>query len=307
MKKNFKKSLSVILAVIMAVSCFSVVGFAAETVYPGHENHDIKTRPAVAASGCKDGKTEEVYCDACEGDPILKAAEVVDAPHNLGDWEIQGPVTDCEKTYTRTKTCKDCKKIIKVETKNLHDWELIDTDVAAKCTEISYENKKCKVCKKEVREPLPAGLHSWGEDAEAGWETVDRATCTLDGLQRRDCEKCIEFETRVIPKTGHKYKVIDAGSEPTCEKEGSTAKRACIYCNDTIAGVSLGKLGHKDLDGDNYCDNCEGYLAEGGEICPCPCHQKTGVLNTIFKIVLFFLRLFKTGQTCGCGAAHYEA
>ena len=62
---------------------------------------------------------------------------------------------------------------------------------------------------------------------------------------------------------------------------------------------------HKDEDGDGYCDNCDGFRAEDGSICDCPCHQKSGILSSLYKIVLFIFRLFKIGQKCGCGADHY--
>lgn len=311
MKKNFKKSLSLILAVLMAVSCFSVVGFAADaaidiTTSHSGANHKWRVEDNVDASGCTDGKIGAIYCTSCNN-VLIKSAITVSAPHNLEgvDWSINGTVTNCEAGYTRTKTCKDCKNVVVTETYNLHTWKVTGTDKAAKCTDISYENKECTVCKKTVKEPLEPGKHSWGDDAEAGWVVSEKATCTLDGTRKRECSKCIEVETEVIKATGHKYKVVDAGREPSCEQEGSTAKRACIYCNDTIEGISLGKLSHKDEDGDGYCDNCEGYQAADGSICECPCHQKSGILSKLYKIVLFIFRLFKIGQKCGCGADHY--
>lgn len=307
MKKNFKKSLSVLLAVLMAVSCFSVAGFAAETTYPGHENHLLRIEPAVTAQGCTDGKTEAVYCDACPNKPLLKASTVVKAPHNLGDWEIPAGVTDCEKGYTVTKTCKDCKVIIETQVVNTHEWVLKDKETAKYCTETSYENKECKICKMQVREPIEGGLHSWGNDAEAAWVTVEKATCTLDGKQIRDCDNCIFVDERVISAAGHKYEIADAGKEPTCEKEGSTVRWACKNCGDVIPGDTLGKLGHSDTDGDSYCDNCDTYIAENGEVCNCPCHLKSGLLRILYRIVLFFLQLFNVGQKCVCGADHYAA
>ncbi len=299
MKKNFKKSLCLFLAVLMAVSCFSVTCFALDE----HTFHLKTTHKAVTAEGCNDGKTEGIYCNACE--KWIKEPQKIDAPHNFGDWEIQGTVTDCEKGYTRTKTCKDCKKPVLTETYNQHDWKVTGTDQAAKCTEVSYELKKCNVCKKEVREPLEPGLHSWGEDPEAGWKVKDKATCTLKGYEERKCTKCVEVETREVPATGHKMKQLDPGKEPTCEKEGSTAKFKCQNCDYQNEVFTISKLNHKDDDNNGYCDYCEGFRAEDGSICDCPCHQKSGILSSLYKIVLFIFRLFKIGQKCGCGADHY--
>ena len=302
MKKNFKKSLSLFHAVLMAVSCFSIVGFAATDAHAGHS---VTKSEATPAETCKNGLTESIYCNTCK--VWVKRAEVVEALHVLDgvDWKVNGKVTDCELGYTRYKTCKSCKEDVAFETCNLHEWVVTGRDDAAKCTDISYENKECKVCKKTVREPLEPGLHSWGEDPEAGWKVKDKATCTLKGYEERKCTKCVEVETREVPATGHKMKMIDAGSAPTCEKEGSTAKFKCQNCDYQNEVSPIGKLNHKDDDNNGYCDYCEGFRAEDGSICDCPCHQKSGILSSLYKIVLFIFRLFKIGQKCGCGADHY--
>ena len=40
------------------------------------------------------------------------------------------------------------------------------------------------------------------------------------------------------------------------------------------------------------------------EDCTCNCH-KTGFMSFLWKIILFFQKLFKTNQFCSCGIAHY--
>lgn len=45
-------------------------------------------------------------------------------------------------------------------------------------------------------------------------------------------------------------------------------------------------------------------VPHASESCTCLCH-KTGFLAFIYKIALFFWKLFKTNQTCKCGWAHY--
>lgn len=311
MKNNFKKSLSLVLAVLMLVSSFSVMSFAATTstsvdITASHTgaNHKWDVKPNVDASGCTDGKIGAIYCKSCNN-VLIKSEIVVTAPHNLEgvDWKVKGTVTNCESTYTRYKKCKDCTYEL-TETYNLHTWEVKSVDEAAKCTDISYENKECKVCKKTVREPLEAGKHSWGDDAEAGWEVTEKATCTLDGKQQRKCTKCNEVETRTITASGHKYKP-QGGKEPTCTEDGVTSKMVCVNCKDTKEGVTLSKLNHKDANNDGYCDYCEGFRAEDGTICDCLCHKTSGILPKLYKVVLFIFRIFKIGQKCGCGLDHY--
>ena len=273
MKKNFKKSLSVFLAVLMAVSCFSVVGFAAEVDYGAHNDHKDKVvvLEAVAATECTDGKTEGLKCTQCN--VVIKEQAVIPAPHNFGEWTV-AKTDNCENGYKKTRTCKnaDCKK-----------------------TEEETINK-----------------HSWGDDTEIGWSWVgEPANCTNSGNQTRKCSVCNIEKTRTVEALGHKWEKKKDGNRPSCKQEGAVSKYVCGRCGEVDPdrdGTTFDKLPHEDADGDGYCDNgCGGYISYDGEICTCPCHQKTGVLNTIFKIVLFFMRLFKIGQKCGCGADHYPA
>ena len=113
MKKNFKKSLSLFLAVLMAVSCFSIVGFAAANDAPiditaQHNQASCKwnIEPNVDAVGCNNGKIGAIYCKT-HNNMLIRSETVVPAPHNIEgvEWVINGNVTDCEKGYTRTKTC----------------------------------------------------------------------------------------------------------------------------------------------------------------------------------------------------------
>lgn len=273
MKKNFKKSLSLFLAVLMTMSCFAVTGFAAEADYGAHNAHRDKVvvLPEEAATECKDGKTAGLKCTQCN--QVIKAQEPIFAPHNFNAWTSE-KTDDCTKGYKMSRTCQN-----------------------AGCTK---------------KEEKTINKHSWGDDQEVGWAwEKDPATCTVSADKIRTCSVCTTVERKTIEATGHKYYTAVASSKPTCEKEGAEAKRECRVCHEVdpdASGRTFDKLPHEDLDGDSYCDNgCGGYIGSDGETCDCPCHQSSGVLSTLWKIVLFIFRLFKIGQNCGCGALHYEA
>lgn len=66
--------------------------------------------------------------------------------------------------------------------------------------------------------------HSWGK-----WVEVTPATCTVDGTQKRVCEKCKKEETKAI-KAGHKWGDWQDVKVATCQEKGSQ-KRVCSACN----------------------------------------------------------------------------
>lgn len=72
------------------------------------------------------------------------------------------------------------------------------------------------------------------------WYTENRATCTKDGNERRDCILCGHSETRVIASTGSSH-IIDENNitvtEPaTCLKEGKGTS-PCTSCGEPVEVV----------------------------------------------------------------------
>lgn len=300
MNKQLKKTLSLILAVIMTVMSLSSVSFAADsTAADEHAEHVTTEYVEIPAEQCKDGYTAGVYCNTCK--VWISGHELMPAPHvPSGKWVLPAAIEDCEKSYIRIQFCDVCNVEVYSETITAHGFEITGTDKPY-CDVAGTQYMKCKVCKKEVSQPLEAKEHSWGE-----WSIISTATCTLDGKQTRSCANCIAVDEVVITALNHNYVIVDAGSLPTCTKEGSTARKACSNCGDVIPGQTLSYAGHKDADGDSYCDVCDKYFtADVPEGCDCPCHLKSGFLKVLYDIIMFFLQLFNTSQTCVCGAAHY--
>lgn len=303
MKRNLRKVLALVLAVLTVASCFSVMSFA--VTYEGHEYHVVTEYPEVPAVGCKPGKSASVYCNAC-GKWIIEEEELP-APHYPGEWAIKGTVTDCTLGYQMEKKCTKCPVVLETKTINEHNFKTISVDQPY-CDVEGTAKKKCEVCSIEVTQPVETRLHSWGTDANAGWITKVVGTCTIDGVDTRKCAQCLRVEERINKAPGHNYVIIEGSDKaPTCTEEGMSVKKACSNCGDVIPGTPINKRSHIDADNDTYCDMCERYITdELPEGCDCPCHHKSGILKLLFQIAIFFLSIFKVGATCGCGAVHYE-
>ena len=86
--------------------------------------------------------------------------------------------------------------------------------------------------------------------------------------------------------------------EITSGNNDESLNNATIFFKD---GVRCKK--HTDEDHDGYCDICKEMTPERAN-CSCNCH-KSGFMGFIWKIILFFNKLFKTKKTCACGIAHY--
>ena len=78
--------------------------------------------------------------------------------------------------------------------------------------------------------------HEMGE-----WYAVDEATCTEDGLERRDCSRCDHYETRVIEAGGHNY--VPLITEPTCTEAGYIT-HVCGNCGDSYVDSYMEPTGH---------------------------------------------------------------
>ena len=84
-------------------------------------------------------------------------------------------------------------------------------------------------------------------------------TCTTEGLKTFTCE-CGESYTEAIPvdENAHNY-VGEITTKPTCESDG-VKTFTCTHDASHTYTEPVDKLGHKDEDGDHWCDRCEKSL-----------------------------------------------
>lgn len=80
------------------------------------------------------------------------------------------------------------------------------------CTEQGYTLHVCRVCGYSYSDTFTSSLggHDFG-----AWYTVTEASCSADGLMRRDCARigCTGSETKTIPATAH----VDADENGSCD------------------------------------------------------------------------------------------
>lgn len=126
-------------------------------------------------------------------------------------------------------------------------------------------------------------------------ETLKKeATHLTEGLMEYTCECGDSYQTAIPTLPGHTYE-SEIISEPKCKEDG--IKLFVCECGHSYT-ETVYRLGHVDDDDNGSCDRC------GVSVCSHMCH-KTGFMGFIWKIVLFFSKLFGSNPVCECGAAHY--
>lgn len=180
-----KKFLALVLALLMALSCFSFAGAEGETsTTPGSEEYNC----------AKDG---HVAAGTDEGKLVTKAT--------------------CTNLEAREYTCIKCKeKFTREIPGTMLAHEAADDDkvnyVDATCTSAAYyEHTHCKNCGQAYTvtdTSKPAKNHSWKD------VTVVKPTCTTDGYTEQKCELCgATQKANVTTKLGHVWSNTDKAKE----------------------------------------------------------------------------------------------
>ena len=217
--------------------------------------------------GAKGHRWGEASCTASK--QCADCGETDGAPlgHNYA-----GVVTEptCTEAGFTTHTCTRCSDQYVSDTVAALDHDFAE----ATCT----APKICKRCDHTTGNVLG---HTFGQ-----WETVEAATCTVDGLARKSCQRCQHFETQTISATGHYYS--DQVTKPTCTEDGYTTY-TCTRCNDQYVSDPVAALGH------NYAaeviePTCteQGYTVHTCENCG-DCYiidYTTGEHNFVVEIVI---------------------
>lgn len=119
-------------------------------------------------------------------------------------------------------------------------------------------------------------------------------TCLAPSYTTYTCDECgYSYTSDYKEPMAHSYVITDVIVEHTCDKD-SYAIYTCV-CGESYMDIYIPATGH-NYEGQT-CVNC-------GRTCSCNCH-KTGFMGVIWKIILFFNKLFKTNQECHCGVIHY--
>ncbi|MDO4380402.1 MAG: C1 family peptidase [Clostridia bacterium] len=278
-------------------------------------------------------------CTVC-GDTVIDT--YVDALGHTEKTKKENEVSascKAEGSYDSVVYCSVCNTELSREKKAIaklaHTEEAIPA-VEATCTRTGLTaGKKCSVCGEvlEEQQTVPTKAHSYGE-----WVTAEAATCSNEGTAKRTCFVCGNIQTKAIEKTAHNYSyVVTAATcthegytthtcaacgykftdsqvsalghaygewktekDATCTAEGVMA-RTCTRCSDTER-KTVEKLGHSDSDNDGICDVCGEDFSKN---CSCSCHSTNGFVSFLWKIKLFFIRIFGVQKVCACGKKHY--
>lgn len=91
---------------------------------------------------------------------------------------------------------------------------------------------------------------------------------------------------------------------PTCTEVGYTQGLFCEICDEYIYGhEEIEVEPHWDINGDGYCEMCEGEVPLPD--CSHICHSNNKVISFIWKIINYFNKLFYINPFCECGCYHF--
>ena len=162
----------------------------------------------------------------------------------------------------------------------------------ASCTEQGYTTFTCD-CGDTYTETIEANGHT---DSE--WIVDSASTCSAEGSKHIECTVCEEvLKTEVIEMPPHNMGTYVVTKPANCIEKG-TEKSTCSECG-YYTEKTIDKTDHNYQDG--VCTVCHKTKVEN---CSHMCHKK-GFMGFIWKIILFFNKLFKINRFCACGVAHY--
>ena len=224
-----------VFALMAALSAITALACSPDDNNPEHHENVIQTEEEKPT--CLEGGYYVLECTVCGWSCAFSIGDIV--PHEFGPWEIvPGKEPTCTKAGEKRAYCSTCNKWYpELVPATGHFW-VVWKRVFATCTTPGYTEFVCDDCGADGgTTTTPAKGHSFG-----AWFTTTQATCTEEGMQKRECATCGATETKSIPKTGHKFGAWFTTTQPTCTEEGMQ-KRECATCGATET-KSIAKTDH---------------------------------------------------------------
>ena len=89
-------------------------------------------------------------------------------------------------------------------------------------------------------------------------DIIMNPTCLEDGYTKHECHCGYSYNDTYVDALGHDTYVSIEAYESTCIFTGLSQEISCYRCGNVIIEAnSLSALGHKDTDGDTYCNRCD--------------------------------------------------
>ena len=223
---------------------------------------------------------------------------------------------------TEGSHCEACGVVIKAQNETdllKHSYQ--DVVTAPTCTEDGYTTYTCSACSDKYTDDKVDKLGHTGGTANckdkavctrcnSDYGSIDKnnhknivtdkavaATCTATGFtEGTHCDACgVIIEKRIATdKLAHNMSGFIVVVKPGCTDAGAE-KSTCSACGHSES-KSIPATGHNYENG--ICKNCGDSKAAN---CSHMCHKN----NFIWKILLFFFKLFKIQPVCDCGVKHY--
>ena len=234
------------------------------------------TQPAVAATCCAEGQTEQVWTYTDAGWAITKKAEVVEKlDHNfVPAADVPATCTKNGQQYYNYYVCTNTWKDANGKT--------------VKCQETKGNA--------DVYKPIPAG-HNYVV------KELVPATCSTNGLSVKACTVCgaylahSDFIVKALPHTA----AADLANvkDATCTEAGYTGDTVCKWCGKVMAaGKEVPALGHTPEEVAAVAATCtETGLTAGSKCSVC------GEVLTAQEVVPALGHKFENGVCTVCGAA----
>ena len=210
------------------------------TLSLGHNPVLINAKEATETT---DGYTGDTQCSRCG--KILSTGTVIPRTGHDHHYDIEKIIKEptCESSGIKEYQCSDagCTSSYQVEIPAIGHQIIFENGKEATCESAGkHDDKVCSVCHKiiETGSEIPKLGHSYKLISS------QKATCTQDGYEKQECERCKKIIIKTIPKTGHKTVIRDKKTA-TCEGPGYSGDTYCTICQKVLEkGKVTNPLGH---------------------------------------------------------------